>query len=218
MRDSPKAPASAPDAPPAPDAPDFTPVPSGSTRHDGWTPDRQRAFIAMLRRVGGVAVAARSVGKTPRSAYKLRTRPGAEDFADAWDDALDQGVDATCDRVIARAFHGEQVPIVRGGRVVATRTRHYDRLAIAVLNGLNSRVLGGTSPRALQRDYREARREAAERLGPVDWNAVPASPPEPDPAEQARLAEARKANRAARLKARREARKPKAPEPRVRSL
>jgi len=44
----------------------FTPVPSTSARHDGWTAERQRQFIDLLATHGGVAHAARTLGMTPR--------------------------------------------------------------------------------------------------------------------------------------------------------
>ena len=93
MRD--QAPPHPPAAEPETLAPDddpltFTPVP-GRARHDGWTPERQRPFIGALARCGLVAAAAREVGKTPKSAYRLRERAGAESFCAAWDVAVDQG-------------------------------------------------------------------------------------------------------------------------------
>ena len=68
-------------------SPAFDPVPSASTRRDGWTPDKQRAFIERLGECGVVSIAARAVGMSPKSAYVLRKRPGAESFAAAWDEA-----------------------------------------------------------------------------------------------------------------------------------
>jgi hypothetical protein len=61
----------------------FTPVPS-RTRHDGWSADDQRQFIARLARGYGVEEAARSLGHTRQSVYALRRRKGAEEFAAAW--------------------------------------------------------------------------------------------------------------------------------------
>ena len=63
--------------------PPFVPVPI-RTRADGWTPTRQAAFIGFLAETGSVAEAAARVGCSRASAYKLRTLPGAESFADAW--------------------------------------------------------------------------------------------------------------------------------------
>jgi hypothetical protein len=65
----------------------FEPVPSASSRHDGWTPERQRAFIAELARIGMVSAAAPSVGMSRKSAYELLKRAGPESgFARVWRD------------------------------------------------------------------------------------------------------------------------------------
>jgi hypothetical protein len=78
---------------PAPTAADlpvflrFTPVP-GKARHDGWSPDHQLRFIVALARGSGVDQAAELVGRSRQGAYQLRRRPGAEEFAAAWDAAL----------------------------------------------------------------------------------------------------------------------------------
>src|SRR5947209_9871187 len=68
----------------------FTPVPV-RPRHDGWTVERQIAFIEKLADCGSVSAAARHVGMSRESARKLRRRPGGRDFRDAWDSALDCG-------------------------------------------------------------------------------------------------------------------------------
>ncbi|HEX4693805.1 hypothetical protein [Sphingomonas sp.] len=41
----------------------FAPV-ATKLRHDGWTPERQRHFILLLRAMGVVAAAAKAVGCT----------------------------------------------------------------------------------------------------------------------------------------------------------
>ena len=50
-----------------PDPPDFAPA-ERRFRHDGWTPDRQRDFIAALAQTGCVTDAAAAVGMSVRSA------------------------------------------------------------------------------------------------------------------------------------------------------
>jgi hypothetical protein len=65
----------------------FAPVPLRK-QHNGWSPARQHRFIIALARGAGPGEAARSLGKTRQSAYDLRKRPGAEEFAAAWDAAL----------------------------------------------------------------------------------------------------------------------------------
>lgn len=65
----------------------FRPVPLRA-RADGWSEARQCAFLAQLYVTGSVAAAARAVGMTRASAYRLRARPGAESFAAMWDRVL----------------------------------------------------------------------------------------------------------------------------------
>lgn len=113
----------------------FTPVPLQRKRRRGWTPERQRAFIAALSRCGSVSAAARQVGLSARSAYALLDKDGAESFAGAWDTAVLMGVDATRANVIDRAMKGAWVPVVRRGRIVGMKFRYFDNLAIALLSG-----------------------------------------------------------------------------------
>lgn len=74
-----------------PPLPDFAPVPR-KYRHDGWTPDRQKAFIEALADTGSVSRAAKMINMSPEGAYYLRRQPGAEAFRRAWEAALDFGV------------------------------------------------------------------------------------------------------------------------------
>ena len=67
--------------------PFFHPVPLRS-RRDGWTVHRQCGFLAQLYLTGSVREAARRVGMSRASAYRLRARAGAEGFAAAWDHVL----------------------------------------------------------------------------------------------------------------------------------
>jgi hypothetical protein len=65
----------------------FRPVPLRS-RRGGWSEARQCAFLAQLYFTGSVTAAARAVGMSRASAYRLRERAGAESFAFAWDRVL----------------------------------------------------------------------------------------------------------------------------------
>lgn len=65
------------DLPPPP--PEFTPVPL-RTRRDGWTPERQFAYVVALAEFGHGGRAARAVGMSEQSACRLRRRPGAAVF------------------------------------------------------------------------------------------------------------------------------------------
>ncbi|AOR77886.1 hypothetical protein BES08_14840 [Novosphingobium resinovorum] len=55
-----------------------------------WTRARVHAFVAALARTGGVAAAAREVGMSRQSAYRLRARLGPQ-FAEVWDEGLAWG-------------------------------------------------------------------------------------------------------------------------------
>jgi hypothetical protein len=65
----------------------FTPAPV-RYRKDGWTPQRQRAFILGLAETGAVLAACRRVGKSAEAAYRLSRRPDAAAFRAAWETAL----------------------------------------------------------------------------------------------------------------------------------
>lgn len=69
---------------------DFTPV-AVRYRCDGWTPERQRRYVAVLFETGHGGKAARAVGMTERSAARLRRRPDAAGFASACEAAYSIG-------------------------------------------------------------------------------------------------------------------------------
>jgi hypothetical protein len=110
-------------------APDFDPVPVRA-RRDGWTPERQRAFIAALRATLSISKAARAVGMSRKSAYRLRERPDAESFAAAWDKAFalrpPRGP-TSVSLLWHRALYGVTRPIYRGGKQIGTVTTPDDQ-------------------------------------------------------------------------------------------
>src|SRR5438067_13811922 len=110
-----------------PPLPDFTPVPR-KYRHDGWTPERQKAFIEALADTGSVSRAAAMVNMSPEGAYYLRRQQGAEEFRRAWEAALDYGVARMKDIAFERAITGYLVPCFVGGRLLGWRRKHNDRL------------------------------------------------------------------------------------------
>jgi hypothetical protein len=99
-------------------APEFTPVTLVRQRHNGWTPECQKRFIAALSVMGSVGRAAKAVGKGRASAYALRSAAGAESFAAAWDTALGWGKDRVYDLAMQAAINGvTTIRIARGGAV-----------------------------------------------------------------------------------------------------
>ncbi|MFD1788839.1 hypothetical protein ACFSC3_14835 [Sphingomonas floccifaciens] len=111
----------------------FTSVPIARARHDGWSPERQRRFIAALAELGSVNGAARAVGSTRTSAYRLRTRDGAESFAAAWDAALSDARARRFDALFERATVGVLVPRRYRGEFVGTRHFHDNAAGLAAL-------------------------------------------------------------------------------------
>ncbi len=103
-------------------------------RHDGWTPDKQWAFVEALARTASVTQAVKAVGMSPKSAYRLRNHPEATEFRAAWDAALQQAwglIDATA---LDRVINGERETIERNGYLVADRHKPCsDRVLIHML-------------------------------------------------------------------------------------
>jgi hypothetical protein len=114
---------------------DFTPVPRRRARRNGWSPERQQLFLFALSRCGSVARAARAAGMTPRSAYQLLDSPAADSFAEAWDRAIEEGIERVRADALERALAGVFVPVFRRGKLVRVEHRRCDRLALALLSG-----------------------------------------------------------------------------------
>ncbi len=111
---------------------DFDTVPVRD-RHDGWTPERQHAFIAALAESGCVTEACRAVGMTSQSAYRLRRHFDAQGFRLAWDAALDYAIRRLSDAAYSRAIHGVPVPHYYKGEVVGEHRRYDERLTMFLL-------------------------------------------------------------------------------------
>ncbi len=141
-----------------PGPPAFTPVPRQRQRFDGWTPARQKAFIDALSDTGSVKAAAHAVNMSAEGAYHLRRQPGAEEFAAAWDAALDHRIEILRDAVMERAIHGVEVPVYSYGKLVGTRRVYNDRTATFMLRNYDGKMSGGASgvPLRLRRVVEEA--------------------------------------------------------------
>ena len=103
-------------------------------RKDGWTPQRQKDFIAALADSGCVEHAAIQVGMSVKSCYRLRRSPGAENFSAAWDLALQHAARQLLDVAFDRAFRGTDEPVFdRDGNRTGRRFRQNDRLMMFLL-------------------------------------------------------------------------------------
>lgn len=116
-----------------PAAYDWVPV-LKKRRKDGWSPDKQRAFIEALADCGSVVTAALHVDMSESSAYRLRRSPGAEAFDRAWSAAIDAASKKLLDAAFERALVGTDEPVFdRDGRRIGRRLRQSDRLLMFLL-------------------------------------------------------------------------------------
>jgi hypothetical protein len=120
---------------PQPDDPllAFEPYIHKAPRRNSITPDLQRKFIAHLAATGIVARAARHIGRSLEALYKLKQKPGAEGFAEAWDRAAQLGVERLEDSALTRAIEGTERKIRHAGEVVATERVHNEALVMFFL-------------------------------------------------------------------------------------
>ena len=108
-------------------------LPARRPRHDGWTVERQWAFLKALAACGCVTHACRAVGMSRESAYELYNRESAFAFRRGWDAALDSSVRLVEDEAWSRAVKGVARPIFYQGEQVG-EYRHYDeRLTMFLL-------------------------------------------------------------------------------------
>ena len=129
---------------PSPDDPllGFRPFLHPCPRRNSITPDRQRAFIAALAASGSVRQAARAIGASVEALYNLRARGGAEEFAAAWEKAIDLGIARLEDTALARAIEGELRPVVARGEIIGEYRVHNEALVMFLLRHRRSRRYG----------------------------------------------------------------------------
>jgi hypothetical protein len=152
---------------------EFAPVPRQHERHDGWTPERQRGFIAALADLGSIKAAAHAVNMTPEGAYLLRRHPEAKEFRAAWEAALKLGVQRLEDVAMERALYGVEVPVYHFGEVVGHRRHYNDRLLMflcATARPSASPPIAGKRatppPRASSRSCARSGKRNGKRSGP----------------------------------------------------
>lgn len=126
---------------------DWEPV-NKRVRHDGWTVERQRAFIATLADTGSVREAAATAGMSVVSAYALRRAPGAAGFNRAWAMALQSASQILADVAYERALYGDDDPVYdEAGHVVHIRKKRSERLLMFLLRAHQPHIYGNrTAP------------------------------------------------------------------------
>ena len=109
-------------------------LPARRIRHDGWTVERQEAFLKALAESGCITDACRSVGMSRQSAHKLYNHPRAAGFRRGFDAALDSAISMAVEGgAWERAVKGVPRPIFYRGEQVG-EYRHFDeRLTMFLL-------------------------------------------------------------------------------------
>lgn len=100
---------------------------------DRWTPPRMAAFLRMLSATHSVRAAARSVGMSRQSAYRLRSRLKGGAFDLAWDIAFQHSYDNLAHAALERALNGVEIPVFCKGEQVGSYRKYDERLTIALL-------------------------------------------------------------------------------------
>ena len=154
------------DLPPLPAFLRFAPVPVRA-RRDGWSPSLQLRFVLAIARGASVDEAARRIGRSRQTAYALRKRAGAQEFAAAWDSAAAFAGQARGAAWAARrsgaGIETVLVPRFYRGRLVGYVQRDDFSGAIGRLARLDRLA------ERLERDpaHAAALRSLSERLGPI---------------------------------------------------
>jgi len=141
-------------------------------RRDGWTADRQRAFLEAIAEGHTVDAAARLVGMTKQSAYALRRRAAGSSFALGWAAASLLAREKLADTLIARAFDGQVETYTRPDGSTVSRHRYDNALASRMLARLDRAVEEAPGPEA--HAARLVAREFDAFLDLIDRDAGPA--------------------------------------------
>jgi hypothetical protein len=134
---------------PTPPCPATTAETARRFRQDGWTAARQVEFLRCLSTTGSVTQAARRVGMSRDSAYRLRQHPAATAFAQGWQAALASAWVELAPSLLERAMTGDTLITEYGdGRRVTRHQPAPDRLVLGLL-ALQERMadrMGATRP------------------------------------------------------------------------
>lgn len=101
-----------------------------------WKP----LFLEGLRAHANVSRAAKDAGVNRRTVY--REREASESFVEAWDDALEEGLDYLEEEARRRAFEGTLKPVYQQGDLVGHVQQYSDTLMIFLLKGRRPEVYG----------------------------------------------------------------------------
>jgi hypothetical protein len=128
----------------------ITPPPSSAEPNGPrWTPRKMADFLRELASTHSVQAAAKAVGMSRQSAYRLRARLKGLAFDSAWDEAFHHSYHNLAYLALERAMHGVEVPHFHKGELIHTSRRYDERLTAMLLKLFNSGdalIVGGLDP------------------------------------------------------------------------
>ena len=148
-----------------------------------WTTRKMTEFLRVLAATHSVKDAARSVGMSRQSAYRLRSRLKGSAFDAAWDQAFKHSYENLPYAALERALNGIEVPHYYKGELIGTSRRYDERLTALLLKMISSErvlMLGSDVPGAEVRGRRfetliariEAEGELADEVSGPDFADV----------------------------------------------
>lgn len=96
---------------------------------------KRQLFLETLAQTGRVVTAAHTAGFVDTS-YVHRLRREDEDFAKAWEEAVDAAADVLEEEATRRAVEGVEEPIFYKGEIAGYKTNYSDQLMMFLLRGL----------------------------------------------------------------------------------
>lgn len=121
----------------------INPALTPSRQANGWTIDRQRAFLEALAQCGIVDRAAGLAGMTRQSAYSFRQTVAGRAFDLAWDAALHLARQRMVDDAHQLAFEGSVEQVFRDGELIMEKRKRDPRMLLAIIQRLDDRDRDG---------------------------------------------------------------------------
>jgi hypothetical protein len=118
------------------ETPPMVQPPLRAIRSDGWTMEKRRRFCEVLAETGRVQIAAKAVGMDVTSAYRLRRRGDARDFALAWNAAISLAQSRMIDEAMELAFDGVWETVTRDDGTMIERRRRDGNMMLTTLSKL----------------------------------------------------------------------------------
>jgi len=118
----------------------LSPPPDGAAEPAGprWTTRKMTEFLHALAATHSVKAAAKSVGMSRQSAYRLRSRLKGLAFDAAWDEVFKHSYANLPYAALERALNGIEVPHYYKGELIGTSRRYDERLTVTLLKMISS--------------------------------------------------------------------------------